>query len=77
MDVAPLIGTGITQICEWEAGRRRPNLAHAVRLEVLSEGAIPYEAWGHPPSFHHDAAKLVALRGETKPTASSALWSDE
>ena len=42
------VGVGQSALAEWEAGRRRPELPHAIRLEEMTGGEVPFEAWGYP-----------------------------
>jgi len=46
--LAGVVGVGQSALAEWEAGRRRPELPYAIRLEEMTGGAVPLEAWGYP-----------------------------
>lgn len=43
---------------EWEWGAKIPSLMSAVRIDALTEGEVPVEAWGYTES---DVAPLIAF----------------
>ena len=43
----------------WEAGDRTPTLAGALRVEVLTGGAVPVESWGYTLD---DARAVISMR---------------
>ena len=57
--------------CEWESAdvRRGPNRDLAVRIEALTEGAVPIESWSQDPSVAEDMERVVASRLAAKAVA--------
>ncbi len=51
----------------WERGLKRPSLEHALELELLTSGAVPFEAWGYDSALA--AVLAVAARRRAKAAA--------
>jgi transcriptional regulator with XRE-family HTH domain len=45
-DVAARVGVTQSRYSDWERGHGKPALNNAIRLEEISEGAVPLELWG-------------------------------
>ena len=44
-EFAELLGVSPPLVCQWLAGRRRPDLTHALEMEKATGGEIPVSAW--------------------------------
>lgn len=44
-EFARIAGVPIPQVSMWRAGKRRPGLASALKVERATEGEIPASAW--------------------------------
>ena len=56
------VGVGQSALAEWEAGRRRPELPHAILLESITGGRVPFESWGYPSNLWVALIDVVRLR---------------
>lgn len=42
---AALVGVKHPTWLDWEAGKKRPRIEHAIEIEKLTEGAVPVIGW--------------------------------
>lgn len=69
---AKKIGVRQPTWCEWESGGRTPQLDHAIRIEVLSEGRCPIESWADDPEVARAMREALRRRAaELQPNAAA------
>lgn len=56
------VGVGQSALAEWEAGRRRPELPHAIQIESITGGEVPFESWGYPSNLWVALVDILRLR---------------
>lgn len=44
-DLATRLGVSGATLSDWEAGKKTPRIESAVRIERVTEGAVPVGAW--------------------------------
>lgn len=47
LSVARDLSVSHSLVAEWEKGTRKPGVELALRLEQLTDGAVPIETWGY------------------------------
>jgi len=60
--LAGAVGVGQSALAEWESGRRRPELPHAIQLEALTAGEVTFESWGYPHDLWVALVDVVRIR---------------
>jgi transcriptional regulator with XRE-family HTH domain len=70
--LAGAVGVGQSALAEWESGRRRPELPHAIQLESLTGGEVPFESWGYPADLWTALAEVVRIRAHNTPANDNA-----
>lgn len=60
--VAALADVGSSTWLGWESGRTRPTFANALRIELVSEGAVRFETWGYSHNALQDAQDVIRQR---------------
>jgi transcriptional regulator with XRE-family HTH domain len=63
--VAQAVQTSPEAVGQWENGQRTPSFESAVLLELVSEGALPVEGWGHHETMCN-VAKILSLRSRVR-----------
>lgn len=65
-DAAERLGVRQATWCEWESAdvKRGPNRDMAIRIEALTEGAVPIESWSQDPRVAEDMERVIRNRTE-------------
>jgi transcriptional regulator with XRE-family HTH domain len=56
----------------WETGAKRPAFENALRLEELTDGTVPFEAWCYGPALFDVLRRVVALRDDREEAGESS-----
>ena len=59
--LAKQLGVSHPTWSDWESGKKTPDLDNALKIELLTNGAVPLEEWGYVREAE-DARKVFAAR---------------